>query len=184
LSPRTPLREKPDRMPAAAGILSFFMAGVSCVGAIGQPTKFRCMVKPNGRGAQGNRVNKQKDNAKAPRRPRTAKTSCLRSNRGTLSVAISYSNRHYVIHLTSWRSFFASSRLGVARLVIQPIALRRCNDAARRMAPPLIPKRTPRRRPGRLAWSPSATHEQCCPVRRSWSRRPGVRLVAVCGGSP
>jgi hypothetical protein len=66
---------------------------------------------------QGNRVNKQKFNAKAPRRPRTAKTACMHSYWGTLLAAISHPNRQPVVNLESWRFFFASSRLGVAPLV-------------------------------------------------------------------
>ena len=66
---------------------------------------------------------KEKDNAKAPRRPRTAKTPCLCSHCPTLPVTVSHPNRQYGVHLASWRSFFASSRLGVAALVIHPIAL-------------------------------------------------------------
>ena len=77
---------------------------------------------------QGNRVNNKKGNAKAPRRPRTAKTPCLCSNCPTLPVTISHPNRQYGVQLTSWRSFFASARPGVAPLVIHPIAL--VGDAA------------------------------------------------------
>jgi hypothetical protein len=72
---------------------------------------------------QGNRVNDQKFNAKAPGRPRTAKTLCLHSHRGTLLVTINHPNRQFVFNSASWRFFFASSRLGVAALVIHPIAL-------------------------------------------------------------
>jgi hypothetical protein len=42
-----------------------------------------------------------------------------------LLVTISHPNRQSVFNLASWRSFFAPSRLGVAPLVIYPIALRR-----------------------------------------------------------
>jgi hypothetical protein len=68
-------------------------------------------------------VNKQKFNAKAPGRPRTAKTACTYSHCQTLLATISHPNRQPVFNLESWRSFFASSRLGVAPLVIHPIAL-------------------------------------------------------------
>jgi hypothetical protein len=57
---------------------------------------------------------KQKFNAKAPGRPRTAKTACMHSHCRTLLATISHPNRQPVFNLESWRSFFASSRLGVA----------------------------------------------------------------------
>jgi hypothetical protein len=72
---------------------------------------------------QGNRVNKQKFNAKAPGRPRTAKTARTYSHCRTLLATISHPNRQPVCNLKSWRCFFASSRLGVAPLVIHPIAV-------------------------------------------------------------
>jgi hypothetical protein len=61
-------------------------------------------------------------NAKAPGRPRTAKKACTHSHCETLLATISHPNRQPVFNLESWRSFFASSRLGVAALVIHPIA--------------------------------------------------------------
>ena len=64
-----------------------------------------------------NRVNKQKDNAKAPGHQRTAKTPCLPSNSETLPLTISHPNRRNLIPLTSWRPFFAPSRLGAALLL-------------------------------------------------------------------
>jgi hypothetical protein len=70
-------------------------------------------------------VNDRKFNAKAPGRPRIAKTLCLHSHRGTLLVTINHPNRQSVFNSTSWRFLFASSRLGVAALVIHPIALAR-----------------------------------------------------------
>jgi hypothetical protein len=74
---------------------------------------------------QGNRVNEQKFNAKAPGRPRTAKMPCAHWHCRMLLVTISHPNRQSVFNLASWRSFFAPSRLGVVPLVIYPIALRR-----------------------------------------------------------
>jgi hypothetical protein len=69
-------------------------------------------------------VSKQKFNAKAPGHPRTAKTACTHSHCRTFLATISHPNRQPVLNLESWRSFFASSRLGVAALVVHPIALR------------------------------------------------------------
>jgi hypothetical protein len=47
----------------------------------------------------------------------------MHSHCRTLLATISHPNRRPVFNLESWRSFFASSRLGVAPLVIHPIAL-------------------------------------------------------------
>jgi hypothetical protein len=71
-------------------------------------------------GTKGNRVNDQKFNAKAPGRPRTAKTRCLHSHRGTLLVTINHPNRQPVFNLESWRCFFATWRLDVAPFGYSP----------------------------------------------------------------
>jgi hypothetical protein len=51
--------------------------------------------KATPRDYQGNRVNKQKFNAKVPGRSRTAKTACPHSHCRTLLAAISHPNRRY-----------------------------------------------------------------------------------------
>jgi hypothetical protein len=80
-----------------------------------------------------------KFNAKAPGRTRTAKTLCLHSYCGTLLVTINHPNRQSVFNSASWRFLFASSRLGVAALVIHPIALAGMNAYTQMMFGPGFP---------------------------------------------
>jgi hypothetical protein len=68
-------------------------------------------------------MNKQKFNAKAPKAPKdrqdTMHALALPDAAGDNQPSV---NRQPVFNPESWRSFFASSRLGVAPLVIHPMA--------------------------------------------------------------